>query len=180
MSIIAFFLCLSFNGPVLLDYTLLTINADQNNLPEVVKEQANIMGQAFVRGDYKVFSHYTYPEIVKMIGGENKMAEALTKITSDMKIKGMMFNNITFGDVSKIVKSGNELQCTVAQHTEIKLPSGRAISTSTLIAISTDSGSNWTFVDTSNKDISMIRNLLPHLSRAIVIPPQQPPVQYNY
>jgi hypothetical protein len=152
----------------------------QVGLAKIVMQQANIMEQAFISGDYKIFAHYTYPEIVKMTGGEYKMAEALAKITNDMKIKGMLFNSIVFGEVSKIVKSGNELQCTLPQHTEIKLSAGRAVSTSTLIAISTDRGSNWTFVDTSNKDITTIRKLLPHLSNAIIIPPPQPPVRYNY
>ena len=153
---------------------------NQNALSVIIRNQADKMGQAFINGDYKTFSHYTDPKIVKMMGGENRMAQALTKIASDMSLKGMMFKSITFGDVSKIVKSGNELQCTVPQHTEIKLPSGRAISTSTLIAISTDGGSNWTFVDTSNKDISTIKKLLPQLSNAIMIPPQPPPVRYDH
>ena len=150
----------------------------QNALSAIIRNQANKMGQAFINGDYKIFSHFTNPDIVKMMGGENRMAQTLAKIASDMNLKGMMFKSITLGDVSKIVKSGNELQCTMSQHTEIKLPSGRAISTSTLIAISTDGGSNWTFVDTSNKDLPTIKRILPHLSNAIVIPPQEPPVQY--
>ncbi len=129
------------------------------------------------RGDYKVCVHYAYPEIIKLIGGENKMVAALAKITDDMKLKDMVFNSITFGEVSKIVKNGNELRCTVPQQIEIKLPGGRVVRTATLIAISTDGGNDWTFVDTSNKEISMIRKLLPHLSSAILIPAQQAPVK---
>lgn len=90
----------------------------------------------------------------------------------------MRFSNITF-DEPLIVKSGNELQATIAQHTEIKLSQGRLVSTSTLIAISTDKGSNWTFIDTSNKEMATLRKALPNLSPTITIPPQQPPVRYN-
>lgn len=148
--------------------------------PGIVKQQANEMGQAFINGDYKGFVHYTYPTIIKLMGGENKMVTALRAIADDMKMKGMTFNNVNFGEVSKIFRIGNEMQCTISQRIEIKLPNATAVSTSTLIAISTDNGSNWTFVDTSNKTISTIRKLLPHLSNSIVIPPQQQPVQYNY
>jgi hypothetical protein len=80
---------------------------------------------------------------------------------------------------SKIVKSGKEMQATVTQHTEIKLPQGRLVSISTLIAVSTDNGINWTFIDTSNKDMVTLRKALPNLSPSITIPPQEPPVRYK-
>jgi hypothetical protein len=177
MNFASVIFCISLSMEVV-DYQYVTNNYTQSSLSVTVNNQVSKMGQAFIRGDYKVFAHYTYPEIVKMMGGENKMAVQLAKITGDMKNQGMKFNNITFGEVSKILKSGNQLQCTIAQHTEIKLPNGRAVSTSTLIGISTDGGRNWTFVDTSNKEISTIRKLLPNLNSAITIPPQQPPVRY--
>jgi hypothetical protein len=145
-----------------------------------VKDQAARMGQALIDRDYKTFIHYTWPGLIKLAGGEGELTEQLNRLMDQMKAKGMVFSGVSFGAVSAMVSSGNELQCTVPQHTEIKLSGGRMVSTSTLIAISTDKGSNWTFVDTSNKDISTIRKLLPHLSSAIVIPPQQPPLRYAY
>lgn len=142
-------------------------------------QQANKMGDAFMRGDYKTFTHYTYPKIVELMGGADKMAEDLSKTTINTTAKGIILINIRFGEVSKIFKSGNELQCTLPQYSKIKLPNGSAEATSTLIAISADNGNHWTFVDTSNKDMSTIRKLLPHLSKEIVIPPMQTPVRYN-
>ena len=145
-----------------------------------LKQQVSKMGSAFVSGDYKTFANFTYPLILKLMGGATKMAAVLTKSTNDMKAQGMSFNNITVDEPSKIVKSGTELQATVAQHTEIKLTQGRLVVTSTLIAISTDNGSNWTFIDTSNKDMATLRKAFPNLSSTITIPPQQPPVRYNF
>lgn len=137
------------------------------------------MGQAFIGGDYTTFANYTYPKLLAAMGGANKMAATLIKVTNDMKLKGMSFNAITFDEPSKIVKSGKELQATIAQHTDIKVPDGRTVTTSTLIAISTDNGINWTFVDTSNKNIAALRKVMPNLSPSITIPSQQPPVHYN-
>lgn len=144
-----------------------------------LKQQAGKMGTAFVSGDYKTFANYTYPFVLKLMGGASKMIEILNDGTNDMKTKGMSFSNITFDEPSKIVKSGKELQATIAQHTEIKLPQGRLVSTSTLIAISTDNGVNWTFIDTSNKEMETLRKTFPNLSSALVIPKPQPPVRYN-
>ena len=144
-----------------------------------IKKQSEQMGAAFIRGDYATFAKYTYSKLLAAMGGVNKMTTALTKVTNDMKSKGMSFNNITFGEPSKIIKSGKELQATIAQHTDIRVPNGRAVSTSTLIAISTDNGISWTYIDTSNRDIPTLRKALPNLSRAITIPQQQPPLYYK-
>jgi hypothetical protein len=154
-------------------------SAQVKEAPQNIKQQAAKMGAAFVSSDYKTFANYTYPLILKSMGGAAKMVAVLTKTTNDMKLQGMSFSNITFDEPSKIVKSGKELQATIAQHTEIKLSQGRLVSTSTLIAISTDNGSNWTFIDTSNKDMATLRKALPNLNPSITIPPQQPPVRYN-
>lgn len=96
-----------------------------------------------------------------------------------MKANGMSFDSITFDSPAKILRVGKELQTTIVQHTDVKVPDGRAVSTSTLIAISTDNGAHWTFIDTININVSTLRKAMPNLSKDIVIPPQQPPVRYR-
>lgn len=144
-----------------------------------IKQQAGKMGAALINGDYTMFAKYTYSKLLAAMGGAAKMEQSMAKVVNDMKLKGMSFNAITFDEPSKIIKSGKELQATIAQHTDIKVPNGRAVSTSTLIAISTDNGINWTFIDTSNKNIEALRKAMPNLSPSITIPPPQPPVRYN-
>ena len=132
-----------------------------------------------VHEDYKVLAKYTYPPVVKMMGGPENMAATVQKMMANMKTQGVIFNKVSFGEPSKIVKSGSELQSTIAQHLEMQIKENKLLATSTLIAISADNGVNWTFVDTSNKDMATIRKLLPNLSPAISIPPAQPPVKVN-
>ena len=163
----------------IVDFNIQAQPVNQNKLSAILKEQATKMGSAFVGGDYKTFAKYNNPKILQIVGGEAKMTAALIKTITDMKAKGMSFKSITLGDPSAIVKCGKELQATIPQHTEISTSPGRAVSTSTLIGISTDNGMNWTFIDTLNKDIVTIKKLLPNLSPAITIPPQQPQVRYN-
>jgi hypothetical protein len=154
-------------------------HAQVKDAPQNLQQQATKMGKAFIGGDYKTFASYTYPLIIQSMGGASKMVDVLNKITNDMQSKGMSFNNITVGSPSKIIKNGKELQATIAQHTEIKLPQGRLVSTSTLIAISVDNGINWTFIDTSDKNMATLRKALPNLSPLLTVPLQQPPVKYN-
>jgi hypothetical protein len=170
------FVKLSF---VMFVFATFTSYAQVKEAPLNLKLQSLKMGSAFVSGDYKTFANYTYPLILKSMGGTAKMAAVLTKNTNDMKAQGMSFSNITFDEPSKIVKSGKELQATIVQHAEIKLPQGRLVSTSTLIAVSIDNGVNWTFIDTSNKDMATLRKALPNLNPSITIPLQKPPIRYG-
>jgi len=128
------------------------------------------MGAAFISNDFTSFAKYTNPKILQLIGGRNKMIEMLTKTTKDMKALAMSFNSITFDEPSKMIKRGNEIQCTIQQHTEIKLRQGRVVATSTLIAISLDNGINWTFIDTTNKKLDLLKQIFPSLSSEILIP----------
>ena len=154
-------------------------NAQVKDATQHIKQQAEKMGAAFLASDYKTFASFTYPEIVKAMGGPAKMVETLEKSINDMKGVGMSFTKISFDDPSKLIRQGSEWQSTIPQHLEIKLKQGRVVTTSTLIAFSRDNGANWTFIDTSNKDIATLRKVLPNLSPSITIPPQQPPVKYD-
>lgn len=144
-----------------------------------LKEQAAIMGAAFTAGDYASFARFTYPKILTALGGQAKLAEILKKNETDMKSQGMTISKISFDEPTTIIKTKTELQSTIAQHTEIKYRGGRAVSTSTLIGISTNNGADWTFIDSSNKDLPTLRKIVPTLSPQITIPPVQPPVRYN-
>lgn len=149
----------------------------QSNNDTALKVQAEKMAKAFMSNDFNIFIKYSNPQLVKMIGGSNKMIEVLNKSVVDMKSKEIIFESITFSEPTKVIKSGKELQSTIQQITKVKTPTGGVMSISTLIAISTNNGVNWTFVDTSNKDMATIKQLLPNLSSSIVIP-KQVPVKY--
>ena len=175
INILKFFFVGLVSGSTLLSSLL----AQVSNATENLKTQANRMQSALLKGDYHTFAHYIRPMILGAMGGESKMARELTKSADDMKAKGMHVSRITFDAPSKLVKSGKEWQATMAQHTEIKGPNGRDVSTSTTIAVSEDNGVNWTFVDASDMPMDMIKKMLPNLSSALVIKPMQPAVHYN-
>jgi hypothetical protein len=152
---------------------------NEQELQQKIKQQATAMGEAFLHADYKSFSLFTNPRIVEMMGGSENMIKVLLKTMRDMKSQGMIFSKISFDEPTKIIKAAAELQSTILQHTEIRLNKGRVIATSALIAVSSDKGLHWTFIDTSNKDLATIKKLLPELSYEIVLPEQKPPVKYD-
>ena len=93
-------------------------------LTSEVKKQAKAMADAFIKEDYKTFLKFTHPTLIQVMGGENKMITTLTKTINQTKSQGVSFLSITFDNPTKIVKSKNELQCTIVQHLTAKVPSG--------------------------------------------------------
>ena len=164
---------------ILLIASIFSSSAQVKDASSNITNQVTKMGDAFIKNDFKTFASYTYPFVLKSMGGSAKMAATLSKTISDMNAKGMSFIGITFEEPSKIIKAGAELQATVTQHTNIKLMQGRLVTTSTLIAISANNGISWTFIDTSNKDIKVLKKALPNLSNLLIIPTPTAPVKYS-
>ncbi len=152
-----------------------TKNADYS---KAIIEQAEMMGAFLVKKDFNEFCKYTYPKIVEMMGGKQKMIEVLENGVKEMQKEGTAFLKVSFGVPSDVITTKNELQCTMPQTIEMKVPDGRLVSQSTLIAISTDKGLNWYFVDTSGKDIETMKKTLPNLSAELVIPKKTKPLLY--
>jgi hypothetical protein len=152
-----------------------TIPVDYAN---TIKEQANIMGQLLIKKDFNAFINYTYPKVIEMVGGKKKLLKILEKDSKKMLAEGTTILNVTIGEPSKIISIGKELQCIVPQAVEIKVPNGRLISESSLIAISSDNGQHWYFIDASGSDIKTMKRKFPNLSGALVIPLYEKPVFY--
>lgn len=152
---------------------------DQTALAANVTRDANAMISLYNAGDNKGFLKYIHPVRIDAGGGEAKMLAQLNALKEQLKSKGVVITGTVFEQPSEIVRSKNELQCTIAQHTEMKPPKGRVVSYTTLIALSIDNGKNWKFVDTNNIDIATIRKMFPNLSSKITIPPKKQPTVYS-
>jgi hypothetical protein len=116
------------------------------------------------RKEYKAFVGYMYPKVVEMLGGEQKLVNTLERDGGQLNIV-----NVTFGNPSKVIKAGSELQCTIPQTLVMKMDNGNVTSKSTLIAISKDNGKHWYFLDTSGKPIDELRKSLPNLSKELIV-----------
>lgn len=141
-----------------------------------VKAQAEEMGQMLLKKDYQAFAKFTYPKVAEMMGGKEKMIEILEKSIGEMESVGTSFINVSMGEASECITVGSELQCTIPQTIQMKMPDGKMTTTSTLIAVSSDNGKTWCFIDTSGKDILAMKQLLPNLSESLVIAAKTEPV----
>jgi hypothetical protein len=143
----------------------------------VLREQAMEMSSSFVNGDHKNFIKFTYPKVVKMMGGENKMVNFLEKGIDQMKKEGVAFKSVTVGLTDQKVRAGKEIHTLVSQRIVMAVPGGTVTANSYLLAISQNDGHTWLFVDTAPfNDLTRLKAVLPHYNPDLKIPEKQQPV----
>jgi len=142
----------------------------------VVKEQANIMARAVLKGDYKTLVDHMYPRLVTMMGGKEKMLAQANAGMAQLKAQGIVFENAKAGSPGKFYKAGKEIHCLVPETLTVKLPNGRITTQSYLLAVSGDGGKSWSFLDLNKSTIAQIPKLFPYFNPALKIPEPKVPV----
>jgi hypothetical protein len=144
-----------------------------------LKSSAQKMGKLFVEKNYSQYVKFVHPKILKMFGGEEKMVEFLKKTIAETESQGFTFKDVTIGEHSELIVSGNEIQSIIPQILELKTKDGRLITTSYLLALSPDKGKKWYFIDTGGKTLEELRTIFPSLSSKLIIPPATQPEFHN-
>ncbi|MEO3404679.1 hypothetical protein AAFN85_12305 [Mucilaginibacter sp. CAU 1740] len=138
--------------------------------PAVVKQQANAMAQSMIKGDYKTIVNYTYPKAVQLAGGKEKMINLIATGVQQMKNASITFESVTVGDPGKFYKAGNEIHCLLPENLIMSSPKGRLAMHSHLLAVSSDGGKNWSFLDMNNSSTDKVRQLIPNFNPELKIP----------
>lgn len=168
-----------FSRLFILNSTFAQTNSDSAAYVTALKQQADTMAQLLLKKDYSSFVKYTYPAIITMAGGKDKLLSGLKTAMKNMEAQGYTITKVEIGEPSAMVKKDKEWQCTVPEILELKTKDGRLVTKSTLIAVSKDNGKNWYFIDTQGKNISTLKEQLPNLSSALVIPAKEQPTFYK-
>jgi cobalamin biosynthesis Co2+ chelatase CbiK len=146
----------------------------QNPHEATIVKQANELAQAFPKKDYTTLARYTHPNLLKVMGGKERMIQQLKQQIAIMDKQGVRFGEVSVGRPSAVVQAGNELQCTIPQTITIQTPQQKIKQASTLLAFSNDGGRQWVFVDTQ-PGIDQIRKVIPSVSHKLTIPARQAP-----
>jgi hypothetical protein len=149
--------------------TLSAQPAKDATIMAALEKQAKTMADEFLKEDFTAFVKYVHPQIVKAMGGKKKVIEALKEGMNAMRAQDVTITKYSVGEPSTVLKVGKELQCTLPQYMEMKSPTNRVELETSLIAISSDNGKKWYFIDTSDKDRETLKSFLPNLSDDLVI-----------
>jgi hypothetical protein len=138
--------------------------------------QAKQLETALGSKDYAKVIDLTYPKVVEVGGGRDKLLGEMTKEMQSLEAQGVVLLSSTAAVPSQYVTDANGIYAVVPVTTRIKAQEGVFQTEGSLIGISTDGGQNWTFVDATGKDQTELKKVLPNFDR-LNVPPEKPPVK---
>jgi hypothetical protein len=144
-----------------------------------VKKQAQELADAFVAGNFEKMADLTYPALVELIGGKDKMVAGLKQEMSSTGAEGFRVLSMPVGEPKRVVKSRDYLLSVVPVTMRVKMSDGVFAQRITYLGVSQDGGQNWTFVS-GGVDKQMLKVLFPSIPMAIdelELPAEMPPVR---
>jgi len=138
--------------------------------PEVVKKQATVVADALVHNDYATVINHTYPKALQLGGGKAKMLQMMTTGMQQMTAQGVSFESATIGTPGKFYKAGTEIHCLVPEYISMKVGGTTMKVNSNLLAVSSDKGKNWSFLDLNKNTIAMVPKLFPNFNKDLKLP----------
>jgi hypothetical protein len=95
-----------------------------------------------------------------------------------MEADGVEIISSTCDAPRQFVSEGGNIYAVVPVTSKVKAQDGIFQTEGSLIAISSDGGKNWTFVDATGKDQTELKKVLPNLDE-LSLPPEKPPVKLS-
>jgi len=141
--------------------------------------QAKEVNDALLRKDYQRVLDLTYPKVIEMAGGREKMLANLTSGLKEMETEGVVLLSSTAGDPTQFVHDAGTIYAVMPVTLKVKAKDGVFQSEGGLIGISSDGGANWTFIDASGKDQKELKALLPRTLDKLKLPADKPPVKIS-
>ena len=143
---------------------------------DVIKKQAELTAKALLNDDYETLIKFTYPKVIELVGGRDKMISLIKKGKIEMGQQGISFDKVIIGKPSKTVIAGDEIHSLVPQTVYMKVPKGKLKSETQLLAVSRDNGSNWFFIDAVSLNKDNIKRVLPNYNFDLVLPTKSEPI----
>ncbi|MDG2014943.1 MAG: hypothetical protein P8J33_15670 [Pirellulaceae bacterium] len=138
-----------------------------------VKNQAQMMVDATLKGNYETVVKLTYPPALETIGGIEKAIEVVKAQMAQMKEGGMKIVSFKLGDLKEIARTAEMAFVIIPTNTEMTIPQADVTAVSYLLGISADNGKTWSFVDGAALDPQP--KWLPKLPENFKLPASTPP-----
>jgi len=151
-------------------------SAPSDNYPTLAP-QAQEMSDAFARKDYQRYVDLTYPKVIEMAGGRDKMLASMTQQIKEMEAEGVVMLSSSSGAPTQFVRDSGSIYALLPMTIKARARDGIFQSEGSTIAVSSDGGANWTFVDASGKDHTELNAILPNVADRLNLPPEKKPVK---
>ena len=137
---------------------------------------------ALISGNYARLVDLAYPKVVELVGGRDKMIEALRTSSEDMKANGSKILGAELSEPKEVVPAGDKRFAIVPMTVRLQVPTGALRSKGFLIAVSEDRGKTWTFVDSAGlvsepgKEREKLAQILPDFPSQLKLPAREEPI----
>ena len=146
-----------------------------DNYPNLMARAQELM-DAVAQKNYAKIVDLTYPKVIEVGGGREKLLAATTDEVKSMEAEGVVIISSKTSPPSQILHDADAIFAVVPVTTKVKATGGTFQTEGSLIGISSDGGANWTFVDATGKDQTELKMVLPNLDK-LNIPPEKAPVK---
>jgi hypothetical protein len=144
--------------------------------PEAIQKTAQACADALLKGDYPAFVQFTHPKIIEMAGGRDKMIALIKSGMDALKGEGITINAYKIEPPAQTIPAGDDLTAIVPTVLQMSSPTQKITQKSYLLAVSSDNGKHWTFVDGAGIDDNMIKSIIPNPPKELKLPDKQQPV----
>jgi hypothetical protein len=146
-----------------------------------LKQQATELALAVVAGDFEKVVDFTYPKVVEMAGGRDKLIASQKKTRQAMTAAG---DHITIDPINQsgpIVESKGIMYSYVPVTAKHSRKKGLYLLNIIFIAVSSDGGNSWKFIDDSElSSRDAIKSMLPEFPEQLALPARQSPALVEF
>lgn len=96
-----------------------------------------------------------------------------------MEAEGVVLLSSTAAAPTQILDDSGSIYAVLPIASKVKAKDGVFQTDGSMIGISSDSGANWTFLDTGGKEPGQLRILLPNVADKLNLPPDKRPVKIS-
>lgn len=137
-----------------------------------LEEQATFFVKSIVAFDFKTSVDYYLPEFVESMGGREALIQVFSKDVNQYKADGTKLSGGKAYSPTAISKCNGTMQCVLRQEImmDMSYPGSEPFKMeSNLIAVSTDNGVTWKFLQAGPDDLNTLRKKYPILCEDLVL-----------
>lgn len=161
---------------ILLSFSTIAQTGNMERQKTAAFMAAKTMDNALVVKDFDKYVEYNHPKVLEQVeGGRSGMVIQVSEQVKGIEESGNYITAVWPQKPEFVVDTAGELQCTMQQFMEYRLPEGKVKAETTIIGISPDKGKTWYFLDVAGRKLDQVKELFPNLSSKLVIPPTHEP-----
>ena len=139
-------------------------------------ERAKAIVKAVTDKDYAKVVDATYPAVIEIAGGREKMIDAINVAMKRLKDRGFKIASEKIGKPATPVIDGKTAYVVIPTTMEMTTPDATIVTESYLLGITTNGGKSWAFVDGAGLSQPKLKEkIFPKLPKELKLPECKPP-----